>query len=62
MLHIPEYSILHSYHPEDLKTHTNASLSMNGVEWVPDCCDKVLHAANFYRIGFSVTALPSLSL
>lgn len=35
MLHIPEYSILHSYHPEDLKTHTNASLSMNGVEICP---------------------------
>jgi len=28
MLHIPGYSILHSYHPEDLKTRTNVSLSM----------------------------------
>lgn len=64
MLHIPEYSILHSYHPEDLKSHTNASLSMYyvmGLKFIPDYCDKVLHAVNFYRIGFSIAALPSSS-
>jgi len=65
MLHIPEYIILHNYHPEDLKTHTDALLSMYcvmGLKFIPDCCDKFLHAVNFYRVGFSITALPSLLL
>lgn len=65
MVHIPEYSILHSYHLEDLKTNMVLSLPMNcvmGLKFIPDCCDKVLHAVNFYRFGFSITALPSLSL
>jgi hypothetical protein len=66
MLHIPEYSILPSCHPKNPKTRTNASLSMNclmRLKIVPDYCDTWSeHAVHFWKIGFFITAMVSLSL